>query len=43
MAASSISELDFEKFREFFYRKTGIQFEPSKRYFVTSGWWNASS
>ena len=34
MAAINISELDFEKFREFFYRKTGIQFEPSKRYFV---------
>ncbi|MDP4030415.1 MAG: protein-glutamate O-methyltransferase CheR [Gallionella sp.] len=34
MAATSISESDFEKFREFFYRKTGIQFEPSKRYFV---------
>jgi chemotaxis protein methyltransferase CheR len=34
MTAASISELDFEKFREFFYRKTGIQFEPSKRYFV---------
>lgn len=34
MADPSISELDFEKFREFFYRKTGIQFEPSKRYFV---------
>ena len=34
MAATTISELDFEKFREFFYRKTGIQFEPSKRYFV---------
>jgi chemotaxis protein methyltransferase CheR len=34
MAAIRISELDFEKFREFFYRKTGIQFEPSKRYFV---------
>ena len=34
MATTSISELDFEKFREFFYRKTGIQFEPSKRYFV---------
>lgn len=34
MAAISISESDFEKFREFFYRKTGIQFEPSKRYFV---------
>ena len=34
MAATTISELDFEKFREFFYRKTGIQFEPTKRYFV---------
>ena len=34
MAEPSITDLDFEKFREFFYRKTGIQFEPSKRYFV---------
>ena len=34
MATTTINELDFEKFREFFYRKTGIQFEPSKRYFV---------
>lgn len=34
MAEPLISESDFEKFREFFYRKTGIQFEPSKRYFV---------
>jgi len=34
MAEIGINELDFEKFREFFYRKTGIQFEPSKRYFV---------
>ncbi|MFA7241172.1 MAG: protein-glutamate O-methyltransferase CheR [Sulfuricellaceae bacterium] len=34
MATPTISEQDFEKFREFFYRKTGIQFEPSKRYFV---------
>jgi chemotaxis protein methyltransferase CheR len=34
MAAIGITELDFEKFREFFYRKTGIQFDPSKRYFV---------
>lgn len=25
---------EFHKFREFFYRKTGIQFEDSKRYFV---------
>jgi chemotaxis protein methyltransferase CheR len=29
-----ISEDDFLKFREFFYRKTGILFEESKRYFV---------
>jgi chemotaxis protein methyltransferase CheR len=34
MAEPSITDFDFEKFREFFYRKTGIQFEPSKRYFV---------
>jgi chemotaxis protein methyltransferase CheR len=34
MAEISISEEDFQKFREFFYRKTGIQFEASKRYFV---------
>jgi len=34
IADTQISQLDFEKFREFFYRKTGIQFEPSKRYFV---------
>lgn len=30
----SISAEDFDKFREFFYRRTGIQFELSKRYFV---------
>lgn len=30
----TITEADFEKFREFFYRKTGIQFDASKRYFV---------
>jgi len=29
-----ISDEDFRKFQEFFYRKTGIQFETSKRYFV---------
>jgi len=29
-----ISDEDFLKFREFFYRKTGISFENSKRYFV---------
>ncbi len=34
MAETLISESDFEKFREFFYRKTGIQFDSSKRYFV---------
>jgi chemotaxis protein methyltransferase CheR len=34
MTKVSISEGDFEKFREFFYRKTGISFERSKRYFV---------
>ena len=30
----AITEADFEKFREFFYRKTGIQFDNNKRYFV---------
>ncbi len=30
----TITQEDFLKFREFFYRKTGIQFEDSKRYFV---------
>ena len=34
MAEITISEEDFRKFREYFYRKTGIQFEDSKRYFV---------
>jgi chemotaxis protein methyltransferase CheR len=29
-----ITDGDFEKFREFFYRNTGISFESSKRYFV---------
>ena len=29
-----ITEADFQKFRDFFYRKTGIQFDDSKRYFV---------
>ncbi|RVT87561.1 CheR family methyltransferase [Inhella crocodyli] len=29
-----ITDADFLKFREFFYRKTGIHFEESKRYFV---------
>jgi chemotaxis protein methyltransferase CheR len=30
----SISAEDFLKFREYFYRRTGISFEASKRYFV---------
>jgi chemotaxis protein methyltransferase CheR len=30
----TISDQDFRKFREYFYRKTGIIFELSKRYFV---------
>jgi chemotaxis protein methyltransferase CheR len=34
MTDPSLTEEDFQKFREFFYRKTGIQFEASKRYFV---------
>jgi len=34
MSDISISTDDFQKFREFFYRKTGINFEESKRYFV---------
>jgi len=33
-AQSMISEDDFLKFQEYFYRKTGIQFENAKRYFV---------
>jgi len=34
MAPITLSYEEFLKFREFFYRKTGIQFEDSKRYFV---------
>lgn len=34
MSDIKITTEDFHKFREFFYRKTGIQFEDSKRYFV---------
>ncbi len=30
----TITDADFEKFREYFYRKTGIQFDTTKRYFV---------
>jgi len=32
--ATAISQDDFQKFQEYFYRKTGIRFEDSKRYFV---------
>lgn len=31
---TAITDADFLKFREFFYRKTGIHFEDNKRYFV---------
>ncbi len=34
MTEIAISEDEFLKFREFFYRKTGISFESTKRYFV---------
>ena len=34
MNPTPISSDDFEQFREFFYRKTGIQFDAGKRYFV---------
>jgi len=34
MTDHQISAQDFEKFSEFFYRKTGIKFDSSKRYFV---------
>lgn len=33
-APQTISDAEFLKFREFFYRRTGIHFEDSKRYFV---------
>ncbi|NEV64511.1 CheR family methyltransferase [Thiorhodococcus minor] len=33
-AKITIGAEDFQKFREFFYRKTGIHFDASKRYFV---------
>lgn len=32
--AGIISDSEFARFRDFFYRKTGIRFEDSKRYFV---------
>lgn len=31
---TAITDADFAKFRDFFYRKTGIYFDDSKRYFV---------
>ena len=31
---AAITDAEFERFRDFFYRKTGIRFEDSKRYFV---------
>jgi chemotaxis protein methyltransferase CheR len=34
MSAATISEGDFLRFKEFFYRKTGMMFDNSKRYFV---------
>jgi chemotaxis protein methyltransferase CheR len=34
LAPPVITEADFQKFAEFFHRKTGIHFEPAKRYFV---------
>ncbi|MEN9597283.1 MAG: hypothetical protein RL236_1717 [Pseudomonadota bacterium] len=34
MSAGIISEEDFLKFKEYFYRKTGMMFDNSKRYFV---------
>lgn len=34
MGGMTISTAEFDTFREFFYRKTGISFDPSKRYFV---------
>ncbi len=34
MSTATISEGDFLRFKEFFYRKTGMMFDHSKRYFV---------
>lgn len=33
-AQPAVTDADFQKFREFFYRKTGIHFDENKRYFV---------
>ena len=34
IARPGITDADFLKFRDFFYRKTGIHFDDGKRYFV---------
>jgi chemotaxis protein methyltransferase CheR len=33
-AGAGLTDADFERFREYFYKRTGIQFAASKRYFV---------
>ncbi|MEV4346193.1 protein-glutamate O-methyltransferase CheR [Actinoplanes sp. NPDC049596] len=33
-AGAGLSDAEFEKFREYFYKRTGIQFTSAKRYFV---------
>jgi chemotaxis protein methyltransferase CheR len=33
-AGAGLSDIEFEKFREYFYKRTGINFTPAKRYFV---------
>ena len=33
-AGAGLSEADFEKFRDYFYKRTGIRFTAAKRYFV---------
>jgi chemotaxis protein methyltransferase CheR len=34
LTGAGLSDSDFERFREYFYKRTGIQFAASKRYFV---------
>jgi chemotaxis protein methyltransferase CheR len=34
VSPAPITDMEFQRFREFFYRKTGIWFEDAKRYFV---------
>lgn len=34
IAGGGLTQVEFEVFREFFYRQTGIRFEDTKRYFV---------